>query len=151
MFAIISAALRTPAAKTAAKAALGVTATATAAYLLRRYGGDKKVVEGVAKAGGAVTAGAVVATAAVLDGGCMIADGAISAASAAATGAAKATEAVGYGIGRASRAVLDVTASAGKATSRNPLSRGVMKGFHAPDAQVTDAPVVEGVVAAARG
>ena len=78
MFHVISNLFAKPAMSTAAKAAIAVGTVATAAYLLRRSGGDKKVVEGVAKVGNFTTGCAVVATGAVLDAGCLIADTAIA-------------------------------------------------------------------------
>jgi hypothetical protein len=127
-------------AKSATKVAIAVGTVAVASYLLRRSGGDKKVVEGVAKVGNFTTGCAVVATGAVLDAGCLIADTAITAATVTADAAVKGVEVTGYGIGRSARAVLDVTTKAGTAVSSNPLSRGVMQGFYAPEAQAQQVP-----------
>lgn len=131
MFAAILKTLSTP----AAKAAIGVGAFATTCYLLRKSGASGKVVEGVSEAGRFVTNTAVIATATAIDTGCVIADTAILGATATVSVATKGVETVGYGVGRSARAVLDVTSKAGKAASGNPLSRGVMAGFYAPEAQ----------------
>jgi hypothetical protein len=146
MFHVIANLFAKPAMSTAAKVALGVAGVSTAAYLLRRSGGDKKVVESVAKTGTFVTGCAVVATGTVLDTGCLVADTALTAAEVTADAALKGVETIGYGVGRSARAVLDVTSKAGKSVSGNPLSRGVMAGFYAPEAQAQQPVVVEGAI-----
>jgi hypothetical protein len=138
MFAAILKTLSTPAAKTV----IGVGAFATTCYLLRKSGAAGTVVEGVSDAGRFVTNAAVIATAGAIDTGCVIADTAILGANATVAVASKGVETVGYGVGRSARAVLDVTSKAGKAASGNPLSRGVMAGFYAPEAQA-QAPVAQ--------
>jgi hypothetical protein len=84
----------------------------------------------------------VIGTQAAIDGGCIVADTAITAATVTVDAAVKGVETVGYGVGRSARAVLDATSKAGKAASGNPLSRGVMAGFYAPEAQA-QAPVAQ--------
>lgn len=150
MFHVILKALSTPAAKTA----LVVAGAATGCYLLRRSGGDKKVVEGVARVGNVVTGAAVIATSTAIDTGCLIADTAITAAEVTGNAACKGVETVGYGVGRSARAVLDVTSQAGKAAQSGPIARGVVAGFYAPEAKAqpaeaqADSPEFQAIVAA---
>lgn len=135
MLHVILKTLSTPAARTV----LGLGAFATTCYMLRRTGGDKKVVECVDGVGSFATNVAVVLTGTAVDGGCAIANTAITATEVTGAAAIKAVETAGYGVGRSARFVLDTTSKAGKAASGNPLSRGVVAGFYAPEAQAQQA------------
>jgi hypothetical protein len=146
MFNVIASLVR-PAAPTVAKYVAGLAAVATTAYVLRRTGGDKRLLEGVANVGGHATAAAVVATGAVIDGGCVIADGAINAATATAAALDKGVETAAYGAGRAARAAADLGSKV-KTPRQNPIARGFRAGFYKPEntaspvlAEVLETPV----------
>jgi hypothetical protein len=99
-----------------------------------------KALKAIKTTGDAVTTVAVVATAAAVDTGSAVTDTAIAGANAAKELASSAVETTGYGLGRSARFVLDATSKVGTQTSNNPLSRGIVSGFYAPEAKAS-APV----------
>jgi hypothetical protein len=115
----------------------GAAAAAVGCYFLKKSGNHVKVVQAVSKAGSAVTDVAVVATMATIDVGASAVEIGIAGANTVASTATAGVEATGYGLGRSARFVLDATNKAGGSVSDNPLSRGVRKGFAAPDAEIT--------------
>ena len=114
----------------------GAAAAAVGCYFLKKSGNHVKVLKAVKTAGAAVTDTAVVATGAVVDVGSSAVEVAIAGGETVVATASDAVEATGYGLGRSARFVLDATNKAGGSVSDNPLSRGVRKGFSAPDAEI---------------
>jgi hypothetical protein len=98
-------------------------AVVAAAVVVKRSGSDVRIASSARKVGKVIIEDASRAT-----------DTLASAGEAALSAAEGAVEAAGYGLGRAGRCVLDSTAGAGEVVSGNPLSRGVMRGFYAPEA-----------------
>jgi hypothetical protein len=120
---------------------VGIVGAAVGCYFLKKSGNHVKVLKAVKTAGTAVTDTAVVATNAVIDCGSAAVEIGIAGAETVASTATAGVEATGYGLGRSARFVLDATNKAGGSVSDNPLSRGVRKGFSAPDAEIVSAPV----------
>lgn len=116
------------------KVGLGLGAAIVGCYFLRKSGADKKIVGVVKKAGevtGQVASDAIDIT---ITTGARAADLGIAGAKATADLASAGVEAAGYGVGRSARFVLDATSKVG-AQANNPLSRGIVSGFYAPEVQ----------------
>lgn len=117
------------------KLGLGVAGGVVACWALKRSGMDKKVISAVNTVGTKTTSVATTVIGATVDVGAKAGDLTLSAADATVKVAASGVEAAGYGVGRSARFVLDATSKVGAQTSNNPLSRGVMRGFYAPETQ----------------
>lgn len=115
------------------KVGLGIGAAVVGCYFLRKSGADKKIVGAVKKVGavtGQVAGDAIDLT---IQTGASAADLGIAGAKATVDFASAGVEAAGYGVGRSARFVLDATNKVGTQTSNNPLSRGIVSGFYAPE------------------
>jgi hypothetical protein len=132
------------------KIGLGVAGGIVACWALKRSGMDKKVISAVNTVGAKTTSAAITAISATVDVGAKAGDLTIEAAKATVKVASSGVEAAGYGLGRGARFVLDATNKVGDPVG-NPLSRGVARGFYAPEAAAVEKTydVVNGVLATA--
>lgn len=104
------------------------TATLATAVILKRTGSDKKIAAGVRRVGnGAVDVAAKATDALAATGELVI------------TGAEVAVETTAFGVGVATRSVLDIGSKAGsKVSGDNPVTRGFAAGFYRPEVQALE-------------